>query len=605
MSRKVTLLNGNMKNNMKTISINSRPAKIFFIIIAFSFIFSHPALADDASSTQIFNIEVPVNVPANCVATDTDGIVHTYEASSSNAYLGICALEAALASSSISNAEFSNQYPELGIFVIALDGVSAATSSQYWALYQNGNYANFGLAMLPVSASDTITFELHDFSDNNLGDRLTLDISSLIATSTDSTTTESDTSQNSQNNTGGGNGGGGGGVVHNNINVANAISFLEANENSDGSFDGSIYTDWAAIAFAADSGTIPHSLRNYELNFVPSLSSATDYERHAMALEALGINPYTGTGTNYIQKIINYFDGAQIGDPNLINDDIFAIFPLVKAGYSPSDSIIQKVVANIISKQNQDGSWTGGVDMTAAAIQALELANSLSGASAAIAKAESYLLNEQQSNGGFGSDDSTSWALQAIAALGQSGTSWIDNNNDPLDYLYSLQQNDGGIGNSSENLAARVWSTEFAIPAALGKPWASILNSFSKSSNVEAEEVGVSERVVGAESAERTSELTPTSSAEIIASTSSIAEERVSEASEVALGSLVRFAKTTRSPSTTSAASSTTATDTNILPEVAAVGLISTSTPTTGTEKVLLGFSSLLILSGFCLIMII
>ena len=62
--------------------------------------------------------------------------------------------------------------------------------------------------------------------------------------------------------------------------------------------------------------------------------SVTDYERHAMALMTLGINPYNGTSVNYIQKIVDSFDGNQIGDPSLINDDVFAIFPLVKSGYS-------------------------------------------------------------------------------------------------------------------------------------------------------------------------------------------------------------------------------------------------------------------------------
>ena len=94
--RKAMLSNGNMKN------------KIYFIIFGLSifsaqFLSCQKVFADDtatsttsdgalATSTQVFNIEVSVDVPANCVATDTDGIVHTYEASSSSSYLGICAL---------------------------------------------------------------------------------------------------------------------------------------------------------------------------------------------------------------------------------------------------------------------------------------------------------------------------------------------------------------------------------------------------------------------------------------------------------------------------------------------------------------------------------
>ncbi len=528
--------------------------KIFFIIIASFFIF-HSALADDSTSTPILNLEVSVDVPANCVATDTDEVAHIYQASSSASYLGICALEAALASSSLSSIELSNQYPSIGLFVTALDGVEADPDSQYWALYQNGDYASVGITLLPVSASDTIVFQLHDFSDNDLGDQVTLDINSLVATSSDDTatsttdvsTTTDDTSSydssdaststpNTTQNTESDSGGGGGGIVHHTVNVGNAINFLEANENPDGSFsDSSMYTDWVAIAFAAD-GTVPPSLKNYELTSSPTLSSVTDYERHAMALEALNINPYSGISVNCIEPIVDSFDGNQIGDPSLVNDDIFSIFPLIKAGYSSSDNIIQKVVANILSKQASDGSWWDeSVDLTAAATQALGLTPSLSGVSQALSAARSYLLNEEQSNGSFGSDDGTSWTLQAIVALGGLGTNWTDGGNNPYDYLYSLQQNDGGMEPASEDMNTRIWATAYAIPATLSMPWASILNSFSKP-------------IVASSAANTTVSAAAVQNNEVSTSTRNIVATS-SVASGAGLGSLVRSAPTTRSPS--------------------------------------------------------
>ena len=276
-------------------------------------------------------------------------------------------------------------------------------------------------------------------------------------------------------------GSGGGGISHHSMDVNAAFQFLEMNENQDGSFDSSLYTDWAAVAFGAGpENSYRDKIANYEKSAPDNSVSATDYERHAMAIMALGINPYTGTDTNYIQKIINEFDGTQIGDPSLINDDIFAIFPLMKAGYSSNDTIIQKVIANIISRQNSDGSWQGGADMTAAAIQALSMTPSLAGVSGALSKARAYLSGAEQSNGGFGSSFTTSWVLQAISALGESGTNWLSGGYNPYDYLYNQEQSDGGIDSMSENLDTRIWATVYAIPAALGKPWASILSSFSK-----------------------------------------------------------------------------------------------------------------------------
>ena len=137
-------------------------------------------------------------------------------------------------------------------------------------------------------------------------------------------------------------------------------------------------------------------------------------------------------------------------------------------------------MAYIISKQNSDGSWIGGIDMTAATIQALSMTSSISGVSQSLSKARLYLSSGQQSNGGFGSSFSTSWALQAVVSLGESGTSWLNSNKNPYDYLYSSQQSDGGLESVSSDINTRLWATAYAIPASLNKPWSAILFSFPK-----------------------------------------------------------------------------------------------------------------------------
>jgi hypothetical protein len=63
-----------------------------------------------------------------------------------------------------------------------------------------------------------------------------------------------------------------------------------------------------------------------------------------MAIMSLNINPYQGTETNYIEKIIDSFDGNQFGDSSLYNDDVFALLVLLKAGYKYNDEIIKNVV---------------------------------------------------------------------------------------------------------------------------------------------------------------------------------------------------------------------------------------------------------------------
>lgn len=279
-------------------------------------------------------------------------------------------------------------------------------------------------------------------------------------------------------------GGGGGGISHGTFNVPRALAFLSSKQNSNGSFSADLYTDWTALAFAAaDPGTAKTKMRSYLQTATPSMVRTTDYERHAMALMALGIDPYNGTSVDYIAPIIARFNGTQITDPSMgsqvVQDDIFAIFPLLKAGYSSSDDVIQKITAYIISQQAGSGSF-GDPDTTSAAIQALSLVPSLPNVSSALTKAQAYLHTQQQTNGGFGNTPSTSWAMLAIASLGQSEAQWAPASYYPTDYLASMQQSDGGVEPVATAVDTRVWATAYAIPSALYKTWSSLLSSFAK-----------------------------------------------------------------------------------------------------------------------------
>jgi hypothetical protein len=120
--------------------------------------------------------------------------------------------------------------------------------------------------------------------------------------------------------------------------------------------------------------------------------------------------------------------------------------------------------------------------MTSAAVQALSLVKALPDVQPALYRAENYLHSQQQSDGGFGggSSFSTSWALQAISALGQSPAAWSTNVYNPNDYLAKLQQQDGGVEPAVSPDQTRVWATAYALPAALGKTWDSVLQSFAK-----------------------------------------------------------------------------------------------------------------------------
>lgn len=268
------------------------------------------------------------------------------------------------------------------------------------------------------------------------------------------------------------------------VDLGKAIDFLIAKQNADGSFNAILQSDWVAIALASanPNGAAAQKIKSYLLsdpNPLAGLNPVSDYARRAMALMSLNVNPYDGTKTNYIKKIVDLFDGQQFGDASLYNDDIFALLVLNKAGYAANDEIIKKTVDFIIARQATDGSWAGA-DLTAAAVQALAPVSSSAGVAPALQKAKSFLLNAQGADGGFGTTYTTAWVIQAIAALGESSGAWQKNNNTPESYLALSQGTDGGLEKDNAYEINRLWSTAYAIPAAQDKTWFSIMQNFSK-----------------------------------------------------------------------------------------------------------------------------
>ena len=278
--------------------------------------------------------------------------------------------------------------------------------------------------------------------------------------------------------------GGGGVLTHPNMiptfNIEKAFAYIESIQANDGSFEeNDMYTDWASIALSSkdNSSSSNDKIISYMKSHPNQSLVLTDNERHSMALLALGQNPYSFSEINYIAPIIKAFDGTQFGDSLLINDDIFALIPLVNAGYTNDDDIIKKDITFILSKQKPDGSWDESIDITASAIQALVSFNSIDGVLASIKKASEYLQNSQNPDGGFGSVYSTAWALQAMNSLNES---WEKNGNTPKESLARSQVGDGGVLAQSETKQNRIWATSYAIPAMLSKPWNTILHKVPK-----------------------------------------------------------------------------------------------------------------------------
>lgn len=272
------------------------------------------------------------------------------------------------------------------------------------------------------------------------------------------------------------------------IDIEAAVAFLLARQSANGSFGAPLYSDWAAIALTAAGAneTALTNLRVYLKTADGNSTRITDHERRAMALMAAGVSPYNGTKIDHIAAIVASFDGTQIGLVNEVNDDIFALLILLKAGYGPEDEIITKLSEHIAATQNSDGSWGASPDMTAAGIMALTPLKTDT-ALTARAKARAHLKAAQKDDGGFGNTFSTSWVLMAIAALGETPQQWVKNGTSPLDALAAAQQNDGGFDDMSQPDTNRLWATAYALPAALGKSWLDIVKTSPKPSVLGAE----------------------------------------------------------------------------------------------------------------------
>lgn len=254
---------------------------------------------------------------------------------------------------------------------------------------------------------------------------------------------------------------------------ATAQSYLLSNSNS----------PWATMGLAAlGTANIPTA----HLKSITA-SAAVDYAAPVLAITALGENPRTFGSTNYVAALKNYHQGGQIGDPALINDDIFGILALISAGEAKTDSAITDAKNFLLANQNADSGWgfaaSAGSDTntTAAAILALIAAGEAKTASP-IQNALNYLQSAQNSNGGITYDpqspygtasdsSSTAWVIWALNALETNPSSWSKPAGNPTTYLETTQKPQGFFeyqAGSGEDAFSPV-TTAYAVIALSGK----------------------------------------------------------------------------------------------------------------------------------------
>ncbi len=232
------------------------------------------------------------------------------------------------------------------------------------------------------------------------------------------------------------------------------VHYLESQQASDGTIGDLAITGWAAMAFSME-GT-PNSSLARSLEKMQSLlprRPATDIERQILALEALGEDSRTFAGINAVNLLENKISGDQIGDPTLLNDDIFGILALKAAGRSVSGTL----VTGLVKHQGSDGGWginPGGAsstDMTALALIALKGTGTDQGV---MNQGLDYLRVRQNSDGGFAtmsggsSLGSTAWVDWMITSLGYRESDWQKGGKTAAEYIASQQSSNGSWQNS-------------------------------------------------------------------------------------------------------------------------------------------------------------
>ncbi|HEX4669008.1 MAG TPA: prenyltransferase/squalene oxidase repeat-containing protein [Solirubrobacterales bacterium] len=205
--------------------------------------------------------------------------------------------------------------------------------------------------------------------------------------------------------------------------------------------------------------------------------AGTDAERGILAGVAGGIQPSRlstaadTTKSNLVARVAELWDGTQIGETGLLNDDIFGALALHQAGAPPE--LLQRIVDYLRTKQLPDGGWSwnaspgapADTDMTGSVVAAFCAAGV--GTSDPDLKKALDLLHTLQdpATGGFiappesfgigVNTDTTAWVASGLVQCGidPQGPEWTTaQGKTPLDYLVSMQQPDGHFD----------WTGEFA-----------------------------------------------------------------------------------------------------------------------------------------------
>lgn len=179
-----------------------------------------------------------------------------------------------------------------------------------------------------------------------------------------------------------------------------------------------------------------------------------------LGITALGQDPRSFAKEDLVAKLLSFSANNQLGDPTYLNDDIFGILALIASGVPSDDASVAGSKTFLLQNQNSDGGfgWIVGssdVDDTAMAVMALIEAG-VSKIDPGVQNAIFYIKQSQNADGGFPYDpvspwgtnsnaNTTAWVMSMAYKLGEDpeSESWSKNWNTPAVFLKSLQTPEG------------------------------------------------------------------------------------------------------------------------------------------------------------------
>jgi prenyltransferase beta subunit len=257
--------------------------------------------------------------------------------------------------------------------------------------------------------------------------------------------------------------------------IQNAVQFLNQSQLNDGSFGSLSETTFAVMALSASDQDSHLWIKN-DTNpieylkdvVIPSLNSSLNASSHysvtILALIAANENPENINGRNLTQELLSKqnqdgsFNNSEVeGWWPWISDDLWSTLALT-AVYEASEEV-NKSVEYLKSQQLDDGGYGGyfggicssGSDEISLAIMVFISAGE-SNESSIIKNASTALRTFQNEDGGFNSShmwgcsnvDSDAWAIQAILSMENDIMNWTKNGTSLIDHLISLQNETDG-----------------------------------------------------------------------------------------------------------------------------------------------------------------